>query len=86
MYDISVGDKFYFNNSSIKIGASLPDILQVTKLIALRGEEPDYFEAQYINHYVDTRPRTFSMVVLDDSNLNKEREDPSWIFLKGDNK
>lgn len=79
MTDISIGDKFYFNNYCVKRGFTLPDYLIVTD-ITKQGE---FVTAQYENHFVDTRPRLFSKKnLLFDSNLNARREDPSWIFLK----
>ena len=77
--DIKLGDKFYFNNYCVSRGFSLPDYLIVTDIT----NDGKFIHAQYENHYIDTRPRMFAFENLAfDSNLNANREDPSWIFLK----
>ena len=82
MTDIQIGDKFYFNNYCASRGFSLPDYLIVTGM----PQNGAYVEAQYENHFVDTRPRMFATKNLQfDSNLNPKREDPSWIFVKAEN-
>lgn len=85
MYDISVGDRFYANTHTVKKGLSLPDYLRVTGLISLGDHmELDYIEARYENHYVGSRERLFSSVILDHSNLNPKCKKPTWIFVKGE--
>lgn len=79
MTDISIGDRFYFNNYCVQKGYSVPDYLIVTDILP----SGDFVKAEYENHAVDTRPRLFSKKNLHfDSNLNPKRDDPSWIFTK----
>lgn len=79
MGEIQLGDKFYFNNYCVSRGFSLPDYLIITDFT----KDGRFAYAQYENHFVETRPRMFSVDnLVFDSNLNPQREDPSWIFLK----
>ena len=81
-YDISVGDKFYFNNYTTKRGQSLPDYLIITKIIRDISQQIAWIEASYENHAVYTKERMLSSSILDDSNLNPDAINPQWIFLK----
>ena len=77
MTDISIGDRFYFNNYCVQKGYNLPDYMVVSDI---SGE---FVKAEYESHAVDTRPRLFAKKNLQfDSNLNPKRSDPSWIFTK----
>lgn len=78
---IEVGDKFYHNNHCTKIGATEPDYLIITEVKEMWPYA--FFTAKYENHYVDTIERTFSDVILRDSNLDPRVKKPEWIFLKG---
>lgn len=76
-YDILVGDRFYHNNFSTRMGHSLPDYLIVTDV----GKE--FITAKYENHYINTNDRLFAIKFLyDDSNLNPKAKDPTWVFVK----
>lgn len=77
---IKVGDRFYHNNHTTKIGASLPDYLIITKIKVDHPYATIY--ARYENHWVDTVERMFSDIILYDSNLYPYAEDPSWIFVR----
>lgn len=81
IFDIKVGDRFYHNNHTTKNGTSLPDYLIITRI----DEDYPYstIYARYENHWVDTVERTFSDVILRDSNLDPRVKNPEWIFLKG---
>ena len=81
-YDISIGDKFYYNNFSVRNGHSLPDYLIVTKLVNDISGKLVWIEAKWENHGVYTKERLLSSSILDDSNLNPNEKNPGWLFLK----
>lgn len=84
---LEVGDKFYHNNHTTKIGASLPDYLIITKLIPIRDSLNFYIQARYENHAIGPFERLISNTILKDSNLSPLVENPEWIFVnKGFNK
>lgn len=74
-YDIHVGDRFYLNSHTVRNGIDLPDF-QIVQWV--KGE---FFGVKYENCSIGNVERTMGIAVLDDSNLNPNRTDPSWIFV-----
>lgn len=86
MFDISVGDRFYFNSNAVRRKLALPDYFRITKLISLHEDEQiDYIEAKPENRGTYTREKLYSPSILIDSNLNPNMSNPSWIFVKENN-
>lgn len=74
-YPIRVGDRFYLNSHTVRKGLDLPDFQIVTWI---KGE---FFGVKYENRGIGNIERIMGISVLDDSNRNPKRTDPSWIFV-----
>ena len=74
-YNIEVGDRFYLNSHTVKIGATLPDYNVITWI---KGE---FFGVKFENCGIGNIERTMGINILDDSNLNPLCTNPSWIFV-----
>lgn len=85
--EIKPGDRFYHNNYTTRIGATIPDYLLITSFKHI-GDGRGYFwiNARYENHSVDTIERMFSSDIIRVSNLNPAMEKPEWIFVRKDDK
>ena len=96
-YDISVkgqtyhlfdGQRFYHNNFSTREGHCLPDYIILDGLkLARDGDEVYHFLiGHYENHFIYTKERILSDIILADSNLNPQCKDPAWIFQESSQK
>lgn len=75
-YDIRVGDRFYLNSHSVRNRMDLPDYQIVTWI---KGE---FFGVKYENCSIGNLERTMSINVLNDSTLNPNATNPSWVFIE----
>lgn len=75
-YGLKVGDKFYQNYPLVRKGVDLPETMRVTDI----SDDGFYFRAKYENRAVHNLERTFSSIMLYDSNLNPDCKEPGWIF------
>ena len=82
IYDISEGDRFYFNNFSVRRNLTLPDYLVIKKIHTDEKNIPMWIEAVWENHYIHTKERLLSVSILEDSNLNPLNLEPKWVFVK----
>lgn len=69
---VDIGDRFYRNTQSVKIGAAVPDLIEVKDITEMDGTF--YIRGEYIYHTIGpTLERLFSDVIFND---------PDWIIVK----
>lgn len=69
---VDIGDHFYRNTQSVKIGASVPDLIEVKDITEKEGTF--YIRGEYIYHTIGpTLERLFSDVIF---------KDPDWVVVK----